>query len=265
MHGVMSLMSEEQFDLGMKVNMDSTRMLLEKARHSRTESGEPIRVVFTSSVAAYGGDLPHVVTPETALFPEGTYGCGKLIGEYLVSEYTRRGFVNGISTRLPTIIPRPGAPSRATSAFVSGIVREPLNGVEAICPVGASAADPVLREFEVWVAKPSTTLKNLAHAKNVVADPELSKKMLRWTKSLTLPGWTVNISEIIEALRQVGGDKAVDLIKFEHDETCARIVKSWPRAFDTSYPLSLGFEVDTDGFEGAIKEYLADNMPAKAK
>lgn len=257
MHGIMSLGSEENWDLGMKINMDSVRSVLEKARHSRNEAGEAIRVVFTSSVASYGGDLPDVVTTETACFPEGAYGCGKLIGEYLVTEYTRRGFVNGISVKLPTIVPRPGAPSRATSAFVSGIVREPLNGQEAICPVGSSASDPVLNDVGVWVAKPSTTLTNLAMAKDIVADPVLSKKMLRWTRSVMLPGFTVNISQIIEALRNVRGDQAVDLIKFEHDETCARIVKSWPRAFETKYPLSLGFKIDEDGFEGAIKEYMA--------
>lgn len=254
MHGIMSLGSEENWDLGMKVNIDSTRALLEKARHSRNAQGQPIKFVFTSSVATYGGPLPHVVLPSTAHQPEGAYGMAKLMGEYFVTEYTRKGFVNGLSVKLPTIVPRPGVPSRATSAFVSGIVREPLNGVEAICPVGSSLEDPVLKSLEVWVAKPSTTLENLARAKNII--DASADKITRWSRSVQLPGFTVSIREIIEALRTVRGDEAVNLIKFEHDDTCQRIVSSWPREFDNSYALSLGFTVDQDGFEGAIKEYM---------
>lgn len=257
MHGIMSLGSEENWDLGMRVNFDSTRLLLEKARHSRNSQGEAIRFVFTSSVASYGGELPEVVTSSTACTPEGAYGTAKLMGEYLVTEYTRRGFVKGMSVKLPTIVPRPGAPSRATSAFVSGIVREPLAGQEAICPVGSSPSDPVLKELGVWVAKPSTTLENLARAKNIVADPEASAKILRWTRSVMLPGFTTTIADILDALRNVRGQEAVDLVKFEHDETCKRIVSSWPKAFDNTYGLGLGFTVDTDGFEGAIQEYMA--------
>jgi nucleoside-diphosphate-sugar epimerase len=256
MHGIMSLGSEENFDLGMKVNFDSTRALLEKARHSKNERGDPITFVFTSSVATYGGTLPDVVLPSTACTPEGSYGMAKLMGEMLVTEYTRRGYINGISVKLPTVVPRPGVPSRATSAFVSGIVREPLAGIEAICPIGSSIDDPLLGELGVWVAKPSTTLANIAQAKNVVSNPKLSKS----SRSVQLPGFTVTVAEIIEALHKVQGQKAVDLIKFEHDETCSRVVSSWPREFDNSYALSLGFVVDKDGYEGAIQEYIKTNM-----
>lgn len=241
----------------MRINFDSIRSLLEKARKSRTdESAPPTRFVFTSSVATYGGALPDVVLPSTACTPEGAYGTAKLMAEYLVTEYTRRGFVNGISVKLPTIVPRPGAPSRATSAFVSGIVREPLARKEAICPVGSSLQDPLLEQLGVWVAKPSTTLANLARAKNILASKDASEKMTRWSRSVQLPGFTVTIREIIESLRNLRGDDAVNLIQFEHDETCKRIVSSWPREFDNSYALSLGFNVDKDGFEGAIKEYV---------
>jgi nucleoside-diphosphate-sugar epimerase len=260
MHGIMSLGSEENWDLGMRVNVDSTRALLEKARHSKNSRGEPIGFVFTSSVATYGGDLPEEVLPSTSCTPEGAYGTAKLISEYYVSEYTRKGFVRGISIKLPTIVPRPGAPSRATSAFVSGIVREPLAGQQAICPVGSSLQDPVLKQLGVWVAKPTTTLRNFVQAKNIVLDAQLSDKMLRWSRSVQLPGFTVTIHEIIESLRAIKGDQAVDLIKFEHDETCKRIVSSWPRAFDNTYALSLGFTVDKDGFQGAIHEYIRMNM-----
>lgn len=243
----------------MKVNLDSTRALLEKARHSRTSKGDPVRFVFTSSVATYGGDFPDPVLPSTACTPEGAYGTAKLIGEYLVTEYTRRGFVKGISVKLPTIVPRPGPPSRATSAFVSGIVREPLAGQQAICPVGSHIDDPVLQQLGVWVAKPSTTLSNLAAAKVILHDANSSSKILGWSRSVQLPGFTVTVREIIESLREVRGDEAVKLIHFEHDETCKRIVSSWPRSFDNSYALSLGFTVDKDGFEGAIKEYIASS------
>lgn len=126
-----------------------------------------------------------------------------------------------------------------------------------MCPVGSSLQDPVLQELGVWVAKPSTTLSNLAAAKNIVQDPKSSAKIQRWSRSVQLPGFTVTIREIIESLRNLRGDDAVKLIEFEHDETCKRIVSSWPRSFDNEYALSLGFTVDTDGFEGAIKEYVA--------
>jgi nucleoside-diphosphate-sugar epimerase len=260
MHGIMSLGSEENFDLGMRVNFDSTRALLEKARHTKRQNGEPITFVFTSSVATYGGDLPDLVLPSTATTPEGSYGMAKLMGEMLVTEYTRRGYINGISVKLPTVVPRPGVPSRATSAFVSGIVREPLSGVEAICPIGNSISDPLLDKVGVWVAKPSTTLANIAQAKNVVMKAESKEKMTAWSKSVQLPGFTVTVAEIIQALRNVRGQEAVDLIKFEHDETCARIVSSWPRGFDNSYALSLGFTNDNDGYEGAIQEYIKTNL-----
>ena len=230
------------------------------ARHTKTKQGEPVTFVFTSSVATYGGHLPDVVLPSTACTPEGAYGMAKLMGEMLVTEYTRRGYINGISVKLPTVVPRPGVPSRATSAFVSGIVREPLRGVEAICPIGNSISDPVLSELAVWVAKPSTTLANIAQAKNVVLRSETREMMTGWSRSVQLPGFTVTVGEIIEALRKVRGQQAVDLIKFEHDETCRRIVSSWPRGFDNSYAQSLGFVVDKDGYEGAIQEYIKTNM-----
>lgn len=260
MHGIMSLGSEENWDLGMRVNVDSTRALLEKARREKTKQNTPITFIFTSSVATYGGQLPELVLPSTSCTPEGAYGTEKLICEYYVNEYTRKGFINGISIKLPTIVPRPGPPSRATSAFVSGIVREPLAGKEAICPIGNGFDDQILQQTGVWVAKPSTTLANFVKAKQLLLNADLNKNILKWSRSVQLPGFTVSVHEIIQALRNVKGDDAIALIKFEHDETCKRIVSSWPRAFDNEYALSLGFIVDQDGFEGAIKEYMTNNM-----
>ncbi len=129
---------------------------------------------------------PHEVVPETATAPEGSYGCGKLIAELLVNEYTRRGFVVGRIIRLPTIVVRPGVPSPATSAFVSGIIREPLHGQEAICPIGDSFDDPSLDELEVWVASPENVIENFVHASHVPAE-----KFKAHTRVVNLPGFTV--------------------------------------------------------------------------
>ena len=139
--------------------MDSIRYMLDAARHARSDSIPPIKFIFTSSLAVYGGPLPSVVTSSTIATPEGAYGTGKLISELLVNEYTRRGFVDGRILRLPTIVVRPGEPSAATSAFISGIIREPLHGVKAVCPIGSSLDDPAL-SLAAWVASPETTVKN---------------------------------------------------------------------------------------------------------
>lgn len=188
----------------MNVNFDSVRTLLDKAKKYReTPSSSPIRFIFTSSTATYGQPLPSVVTPTTACFPAGAYGFAKLLGEYFVSEYTRKDYIEGISCKLPTIVVRPGPPSRATSAFVSGIIREPLHGEEAVCPIGTSVDDKVLEETKLFVASAGTTLKNLALA---AKDVDL-KKMLSHTRSVELPGFTVSVKEEIDALRKVAGDE----------------------------------------------------------
>jgi len=143
------------------VNVDSIRYMLDAARHSRpSDSTTPLmKFIFTSSLAVYGGPLPSLVNSSTIATPEGAYGTGKLISELLVNEYSRRGFVDGRILRLPTIVVRPGEPSAATSAFISGIIREPLHGVEAVCPVGNGLDDPAL-SLATWVASPETTVKN---------------------------------------------------------------------------------------------------------
>ena len=201
LHGIMSLGSEENWDLGMAVNFDSVRALLEQCRHAKG-SGEPIRFVFTSSTATYGQPLPDVVLPTPACFPSGAYGIAKLLGEYLVTEYTRKGFVCGISVKLPTIVVRPGPPSRATSAFVSGIIREPLHGKQAVCPIGTSVDDPVLAQTKLWVASGGVTLRNIARAMHFE-----EAKMLKHWRSVELPGFTVTVKEEIDALRKVAGDE----------------------------------------------------------
>ncbi|AAW41370.1 hypothetical protein CNBA7920 [Cryptococcus deneoformans B-3501A] len=248
-HGIMSRGSEDNFDLGLKVNIDSIRMMLESARKSRPVSGEPIKFIFTSSLAVYGGPLPHVVDIHTIATPEGAYGMGKLSSELLVNEYTRRGFVDGRILRLPTIVVRPGVPSAATSAFISGIIREPLHGVEAICPVGDSLESKEL-ELAAWVASPETTIKNFVIAKHVPAE-----KFLPHTRVAYLPGFTVTVREELEALEKVAGPEALKLIKFKDDPINRRIVGSWPARFDNTYPCSLGFVVDEGGMVPVVQRF----------
>ena len=161
--------------------------MLQASRSARPPSGEPIKFIFTSSLAVYGGPLPDVVTVDTIATPEGSYGMGKLTSELLVNEYSRRGFVDGRILRLPTIVVRPGVPSAATSAFISGIIREPLHGVEAICPVG-NGFDSSELGLAAWVASPETTIQNFVIAKHIPAS-----KFLPHTRTVYLPGFTTTV------------------------------------------------------------------------
>lgn len=250
MHGIMSRGSEDNFDLGLRVNVDSVHALLNRAREaSKIEA--PLKFIFTSSLAVYGGPLPDVVEPSTIATPEGAYGCGKLMSELLVNEYTRRGFVDGRILRLPTIVVRPGPPSAATSAFISGIIREPLHGEEALCPVGDSLESPELG-LEAWVASPETTVRNFVVAKHVPADQFLSH-----TRVVCLPGFTTTVRQELEALREVAGEEALRLVKFRDDPTNRRIVSSWPAKFDNKYALGLGFEVDEGGMVPIVRRFQA--------
>jgi nucleoside-diphosphate-sugar epimerase len=189
--------------------MDSIRCMLDAAREKRTAAGNLIRFIFTSSLAVYGGPLPDVVTYSTIATPEGAYGMGKLVSEMLVNEYTRRGFVDGVNLRLPTIVVRPGVPSAATSAFISGIIREPLHGVEAICPVGTGLDSPEL-QLAAWVASPETTVANFVIAKHIP-----SSKFLKHTRTVYLPGFTTTVKEELDALAEVAGPDALKLITFK--------------------------------------------------
>ncbi|KAK7036708.1 hypothetical protein VNI00_011373 [Paramarasmius palmivorus] len=252
LHGIMSRGSEDNFDLGLKVNIDSIREMLQAARKYGSKVSSPIKFVFTSSLAVYGGPLPEVVKPDTIATPEGAYGTGKLSSELLVNEFTRRGYVDGRIIRLPTIVVRPGVPSAATSAFISGIIREPLKGVEAICPIGDSLDSPELN-LAAWVASPEITIKNFVIAKHVPAD-----KFFKHTRVVCLPGFTTTVREELEALEKVAGKDALKLVKFKDDPTNRRIVSSWPARFDNSYPLSLGFVVDEGGMVPIVEQFKKD-------
>lgn len=251
MHGIMSRGSEDNFDLGLRVNVDSVHALLNRARDASAAAEAPPKFIFTSSLAVYGGPLPEVVTPATIATPEGAYGCGKLMSELLVNEYTRRGFVDGRILRLPTIVVRPGPPSAATSAFISGIIREPLHGEEALCPVGDGLESPELA-LAAWVASPETTVRNFVVAKHVPAN-----KFLSHTRVVCLPGFTTTVREELEALREVAGEEALKLVKFKDDPTNRRIVSSWPARFDNAYALGLGLEVDEGGMVPIVRRFQA--------
>ncbi|TXT05919.1 hypothetical protein VHUM_03680 [Vanrija humicola] len=247
LHGIMSRGSEDEFDLGLRVNVDSVRSLLDRARQVQPAP----KFIFTSSLAVYGGPLPDVVNSSTIATPEGAYGTGKLVAELLVNEYTRRGFVDGRILRLPTIVVRPGAPSAATSSFLSGIIREPLQGKQAICPVGNALDSPEL-SLAAWVASPETTIRNFVIAKHVPASA-----FLPHTRAVYLPGFTVTVREELEALAEVAGPDALKLVEFKDDPTNRRIVSSWPARFDNAYPLGLGFVADAGGMVPIVRRFQA--------
>jgi len=238
---VVSAQAEADFDLGMRVNLDASRALLEACR----ASGRRPRVVFTSSVAVYGGELPPLVGDDTVLNPQSSYGTQKAIGELLVGDYTRKGFLDGRVLRLPTVSVRPGRPNKAASSFASGIIREPLAGVESVCPVAP--------DTRLWLLSPRRAVESL------VLGHELASESLGHRRSINLPGVSVRASEMVEALRSVAGDATARLVRWELDETINRIVGSWPGAWDTRRAEGLGFRGDAD-CQSIIRAYLEDDL-----
>ncbi len=233
---VVSGAAEADFDLGMRVNLDGTRALLDACR---AQKGMP-RLVFASSVAVFGGALPAVVTDDTTPTPQSSYGVQKLVGELLVGDYSRRGFIDGRAVRLPTIVVRPGKPNAAASSFASGIIREPLAGETAVCPVEPDTA--------MWLLSPAAAIRNLIHAH------ELPAAAWGERRALNLPGLTLTVRAMIEALRAVGGDAAVARIRWQPDERIRAIVRTWPARFDTRRADALGFVRDAD-FVEVVRDY----------
>ena len=235
---VVSSQAEADFDLGWRVNVEATRNLVEACRHAR--SG--IRFVFASSLAVYGGDLPPVVDDSTAVTPQSSYGMEKAIGELMVNDYSRRKFLDGRVLRLPTICVRPGKPNRAASSFVSSIIREPLNGESAVCPVSP--------ELPLWLSSPETVTKNLIHAAS------LDGEALGSWRTVNLPGIGVTVKEMLDALRRNSHDEILSMIAFKEDPAVMRIVSSWPSRIDNRRALGLGFGVDSS-FDEFIQQYKA--------
>ncbi|MFI6375605.1 D-erythronate dehydrogenase [Streptomyces sp. NPDC050546] len=246
---------EADFDLGMSANLDTTRALLEAARAQSASGGPAPRLVFSSSVAVYGSDpalpLPPVVSESTLPTPRSSYGIQKLICEQLVADYTRRGFIDGRVARLMTVSVRPGKPNAAASGFLSGIVREPLAGLPAICPVR-----PDLR---VALASPRRTVEGILR----VAEAERGGGRGRLDGGLpvNLPALTVSVAEMLATLRRVAGDAAADLVTVAPDPDVEAVVGSWPSVFDNTRAAALGLEPDPS-FESVVRDYLAGHPDA---
>ncbi|WP_299258242.1 D-erythronate dehydrogenase [uncultured Kushneria sp.] len=238
---IVSSHAEAEFDQGMQVNFDATRSLLEACRRR----GGHIRFLFSSSLAVFGPGMPSPLTEQTAPQPLSSYGTQKAMSELLVNDYSRRGFIDGRVCRLPTIVVRPGRPNRAASSFASSIIREPLNGEEAICPI-----DP---DFAIWICSPETIIHNLAHALS------LEGERMGTCRTVNLPGMSIKVTEMIESLERVAGAEAGALIRYERDPQIEAIVYSWAPLFDNQYALSLGFGVDNsfDDIVRAHQHYMA--------
>jgi len=239
---VVSGEAEADLDKGYRVNLEGTRALLDAAR--TVGEGYRPRFVFTSSLAVFGAPLPDIIPDDFLLRPLSSYGAQKAMGELLVADYARRGIIDGLSIRLPTICVRPGKPNRAASSFYSGIIREPLNGEEAVLPVP--------RDMRHWFASPRTAIGFLIRAAEV-AGPDLA------VRTLTMPGVSATVEDQIEALRKVAGDEAVALIREEPDAAIHAIVSTWPKAFDALIALDLGFVPDAS-FDEIVQIYCRDEL-----
>jgi nucleoside-diphosphate-sugar epimerase len=235
--------AEADFDKGYRVNLDGTRRLFEAIRS--VGGGYRPKVVFTSSIAVFGAPFPEAIGDEFLNAPLTSYGTQKAIDELLLSDYSRRGFFDGIGIRLPTICVRPGKPNKAASGFFSGIIREPLSGQEAVLPVAETVRH--------WFASPRAAIGFLLHAAGLTGG-ELGAR-----RNLTMPGVCATVAQQIEALRKIAGDKVARLIRREPDPTIVRIVAGWPQNFDPQRALSLGFRADSS-FEEIIRIHIEDEL-----
>jgi len=238
---VVSGEAEADTDLGYRVNLDGTRAVLDACR----ALGTCPRVVFASSLAVYGGVLPPTVGDDTPLTPQTSYGTQKAIGELLVNDYSRKGFVNGRALRLPTVVVRPGRPNRAASTFASSMIREPLSGREAVCPV---SPDTVMA-----LASPRRVVDALLHAHDLPA------AAFGTSRSLQLPGFSVAVGEMADAVRRAGGKEAYTRIRWEPNPLIERIVSGWPQALTAPRAAALGFAAD-DGIDEVVQAFIEDDL-----
>ncbi len=231
--------AEADFDLGMKVNLDGCRVLLEACR----KLARPPRFVFASSVAAFGGDLPDVLDDSTTPNPQTSYGAQKVMSEYLVTDYSRKGFIDGRSLRLPTIVVRPGKPNLAASSFASGIIREPLNGQVSECPVD--------KDTGVWLLSPGKVVGNFIRAH------ELPSSAWGASRVVNLPGLTTSVREMVAAMGAIAGPKVAGRVQWKPEALIQAIVRTWPVRFRTPRALAMGFQADAD-IESVIRDYIRD-------
>jgi nucleoside-diphosphate-sugar epimerase len=243
---VVSGEAELDFEKGVHVNLDGSRALIEAIR--ATGDGYRPRLVFTSSIAVFGAPFPESIADDFHLTPLTSYGTQKAVVELLLADYSRRGFLDAIGIRLPTIVVRPGRPNKAASGFFSSIIREPLNGEEAVLPV----EDSVLH----WYASPRAAVGFLIHAAGV------DREKLGPRVNLTMPGVCCTVAEQIAALRRIAGDKVAARIRREPDPLVARIVAGWPSRFDPRRALALGFKAEAS-FDEIIRVHIADELDGK--
>ncbi|SNT07774.1 Nucleoside-diphosphate-sugar epimerase [Noviherbaspirillum humi] len=241
---IVSGQAEAEFDLGMRINFDATRLILERARHN----GNKPRLVFTSSVAVFGGDLPAQVPDAQVLMPQSSYGAQKAMGELLVTDYSRKGFIDGRALRMPTVCVRPGAPNKAASSFASGIIREPLNGIEAVCPVSP--------DTPMWLLSPRRAIDSLIHGHDIDAGA------FGGSRALSLPGLATTVREMVAALERVAGADVVKRIRWQEDPAIIRIVNTWPGDFITARADAMGFQCDAD-FDSIVRAYIEDELGGK--
>jgi nucleoside-diphosphate-sugar epimerase len=235
---VVSAGAEADFDLGYRVNLDGTRNLLEACRALKV----PPRLVYASSLAVFGGKLPALVDDTVTPTPQTSYGTQKVVGEYLVNDYSRKGFLDGRSLRLPTIVVRPGKPNLASTSFASGMFREPLNGLVCECPVDDST--------ELWVLSPKQAIASFVHAHDLPSSA--------WgpNRALTLPGITISVKDGVEALRRIAGDEVAARVVFKPVERIQTMIRTFPARFSAARAIAMGFSADS-GIDAIVKDYIA--------
>jgi nucleoside-diphosphate-sugar epimerase len=241
---VVSGQAEADTDIGMRVNLDGTRLLLDVCRGL----GTCPRLSFSSSLAVYGGALPAAVSDDTPLTPQTSYGTQKAVGELLVNDYSRKGYIDGRAMRFPTIVVRPGRPNRAASTWASSIFREPLSGVDVVCPVTREAVMAIMSPRRLIAA--------------IEAVHELPAERFGHSRTVLLPGISVDVAQMVEALRRAGGDKAVERIRWEHDPVIQGIVDGWPRAIDAKRARGFGIEGDRS-IDEIVQAFVEDDLPAQ--
>jgi nucleoside-diphosphate-sugar epimerase len=229
----------------MRVNVDATRSLLESIRKTCRRN---VRVIYSSSQAVYGLPLPEIVDDSVIPTPQSSYGMEKLICEAFINDYTRRGFFDGLTLRFPTISVRPGAPTAAASSFLSGMIREPLNGQRCEIPIED-------RGFRSWLCSPKTLVRNLIYALAMS-----TSKIPSHIRQVNMPGISVTVQEMIDALENVGGKDKLQLLSEKTDASLVPILRSWPTRFDNSQAFALGFKRD-DSFEQAVQDYKDSLRP----
>jgi len=239
--------AEARFEEGYRVNLDGARALFEAIR--AVPNYAP-RLIYTSSLAVFGAPCPDVIDDDYLCAPASSYGIQKAMVELLLADYSRRGFLDGVAIRLPTICVRPGRPNAALSGFVSSIMREPLNGQEAVLPVEEA--------MRLWIASPRAAVSYLMQAATIDTAP------LGARRSLNMPGVSVTVGEQIEALRRRAGDEVARLIRRAPDPVVARVVGDWPQRFSATRAIGLGFVGDAD-FASILETYITEDLaPARA-